>query len=78
METGNQDTIKALRMIEVHDIVFFAFTITIYHLEWFLTFYLQFKMIFKLLRLPGSYWLYRERMIYRQTGDSHMVEIPNF
>ena len=34
-------------------------------------------MIINLLRLPGSYWLYRERMIYHQAGDSHMVEIPN-
>ena len=34
-------------------------------------------MIINLLRLPGSYWLYRERMIYHQVGDSQMVEIPS-
>ena len=31
-------------------------------------------MIINLLRLPGSYWLYRKRMISHQAGDSHVAE----
>ena len=30
--------------------------------------FLSWTMIINLLRLPGSYWLYRERMIYHQAG----------
>ena len=33
-------------------------------------------MIINLLTLPGSYWLYRERMIYHQAA-SQKIEIQN-